>query len=131
MAPCTSTLSHDDELVMLEQARQRHHEWKDKLLAAVDAMEPIDADTISRDDLCKLGSWLCTDGDRCYGSRPAFQDLVLHHREFHLLVGAVAEIVNKKQYGLAKAYLSDDAELALSSSGVEDAIQRLTIDLAS
>lgn len=125
-----STQRHDDERVMLEQAQQWHHEWKDKLLTAVDAKAPIDADSISRDDLCDLGRWLCTEGDRHYGHRPAFQDLVLHHREFHLLTGAVADIVNEKQYALAKTYLSDDAELALSSAGVEEAIQRLKIALS-
>lgn len=120
-----SNQRRDDEVIMLDQALRWHREWKDRLLAAVDAMEPIHADTIGRDDLCNLGRWLCTEGDRHYGHSPAFQDLVLHHREFHLLTGAVAEIVNEKQYALAKIYLSDDAELALCSSGVEEAIQRL------
>jgi hypothetical protein len=113
------------ELVMLEQAHRWHQEWKEKLLAAVNEKQTIDADTISRDDCCNLGKWLYSDGQRYSGDKPAFQDLVLHHREFHMLTGAVAEIVNEKQYELAKTYLSNDAQLARSSYEVDEAITRL------
>lgn len=119
------------ELVLLEQAHRWHQEWKDKLLAAVNAKQLIDADTISRDDCCNLGKWIATDGQRYNGNKPAFQDLVLHHREFHMLIGAVAEIVNDKQYELAKAYLSSDAQLARSSIEVVEAIRRLEATLVS
>jgi hypothetical protein len=113
------------ELVMLEQAHRWHQEWKEKLLFAVNAKQPIDADKISRDDCCNLGKWLYADGQRYNGHKPAFQDLVLHHREFHMLTGAVAEIVNEGQYELAKTYLRADAQLARSSYEVDEAIRRL------
>ncbi len=120
-----STEREAAELVMLEQAHRWHQEWKVKLLAAVNTKEPIDIDTISRDDCCDLGKWLYSEGQQYNGHKPAFQDLILHHREFHMLTGAVAEIVNARQYELAKAYLSNDAQLAHSSHEVDGAIQRL------
>jgi len=49
----------------------------------------------------------------------------LHHKEFHLLTGAVAEVINQKQYALAEAYLSNDTQLAHSSNEVGEAIRRL------
>jgi hypothetical protein len=72
-----------------------------------------------------LGKWLYADGQRLYWGRPEFQSLLLHHKEFHLLAGAVAEVINNQQYELAQAYLSQDTQLAQSSEEVATAIRRL------
>ncbi|MCF8169019.1 MAG: CZB domain-containing protein [Rhodoferax sp.] len=106
-------------------ARQWHEEWKERLLGAVNAQQPIDTSVIAEDDCCDLGQWLYTDGRAIYGQLPAFRSLVLQHKEFHLLAGAVAEVINKKQYALAQSYLTNDTLFALSSDEVGRAIQRL------
>jgi hypothetical protein len=113
------------EFVILEQAQLWHKQWKDKLLAAVEAKEEIDVESISRVDCCDLGKWICSDGQRHYWSAPAFRDLVLHHREFHMLNGAVAKIINARKYDLAKSYLVSNEQLAKSSHEVDEAILRL------
>jgi hypothetical protein len=111
--------------ITLENAFDSHQIWKEKLRRAVQAREPIDTSAIERDDCCDLGKWLYAEGQKLYWGRPEFQSLLLHHREFHLLTGAVAGVINNKQYELAQAYLSHDTQLAHSSIEVGAAIRRL------
>jgi hypothetical protein len=111
--------------VTLDNAYESHQEWKEKLHSAVKAQETIDTFTIARDDCCDLGKWLYADGQRLHWGKPEFQSLLMHHKEFHLLAGAVAEVINQKQYELAEAYLSSDTQLAHSSNEVGAAIRRL------
>jgi hypothetical protein len=111
--------------ITLETAYSLHQQWKDNLRRAVQTKESIDTSTIDRDDCCDLGKWLYADGQRLYWGMPEFQSLLLHHKEFHLLAGAVAEVINNQQYELAAAYLSQDTQLAQSSEEVATAIRRL------
>ena len=109
----------------LESAYDSHQKWKEQLHGAVKAQETIDTSIIARDDCCDLGQWLYADGQRLHWGKPEFQSLLMHHKEFHLLAGAVAEVINQKQYELAEAYLSNDTQLAHSSDEVGAAIRRL------
>jgi hypothetical protein len=109
----------------LENAYDLHQQWKENLCRAVKAREPIDTSVIDRDDCCDLGKWLYADAQEILWGRPEFQSLLLHHKEFHLLTGAVAEVINNQQYELAEAYLSHDTQLAHSSGEVGAAIRRL------
>jgi methyl-accepting chemotaxis protein len=111
--------------ITLEAAYSLHQQWKENLRRAVQTKESIDTSTIGRDDCCDLGKWLYADGQHLYWGRPEFQSLLLHHKEFHLLAGAVAEVINNQQYELAAAYLSQDTQLAQSSEEVATAIRRL------
>ena len=111
--------------ITLETAYNLHQQWKENLRHAVQTKESIDTSTIGRDDCCDLGKWLYADGQHLYWGRPEFQSLLLHHKEFHLLTGAVAEVINQKQYALAEAYLSNDTQFAQSSNEVAEAIRRL------
>jgi hypothetical protein len=111
--------------VALENAFDSHQQWKENLRRAVKAKESIDTSAIARDDCCDLGKWLYTDGQKHHWGKPEFQSLLLHHKEFHLLTGAVAEVINQKQYALAEAYLSNDTQFAQSSNEVAEAIRRL------
>jgi hypothetical protein len=114
-----------DSAITLETAYNLHQQWKENLRRAVQAKESIDTSTIDRDDCCDLGKWLYADGQHLYWGRPEFQSLLLHHKEFHLLAGAVAEVINNQQYELAQAYLSQDTQLTQSSEEVAKAILRL------
>lgn len=109
----------------LETAYNLHQQWKENLRRAVQTKESIDTSTIGQDDCCDLGKWLHADGQTLYWSKPEFQSLLLHHKEFHLLAGAVAEVINNQQYELAEAYLSNDTQLAQSSEEIATAILRL------
>lgn len=106
----------------LKYARHWHEQWNEKLREAVKTKESVDPSVIERDDCCELGKWLYAVDNRRYGSKPEFQNLLLNHREFHLLAGAVAQVINAKQYELAEAYLSEDTQLARSSREVDAAI---------
>ncbi|HNV60074.1 MAG TPA: CZB domain-containing protein [Rhodoferax sp.] len=109
----------------LETAYDLHQQWKENLRRAVQTKASIDTSTIGRDDCCDLGKWLYADRQNLYWSKPEFQSLLLHHKEFHLLAGAVAEVINNQQYELAEAYLSNDTQLAHSSEEIATAILRL------
>ncbi len=111
--------------ITLKNAYDSHQIWKENLSRAVKAQAAIDTTVIARDDCCDLGRWLYADGQRPLWGKPEFQSLLLHHKEFHLLTGAVAEVINQKQYDLAEAYLSNDTQLAHSSNEVGEAIRRL------
>ncbi len=109
----------------LESAEQWHQQWKDRLRYAIAERECLDPVVIRRDDCCDLGKWLYSDGYKSYWGKPEFQDLLMHHREFHMLAGAISEIINDKQYDLATAYLSNDTQFAHASNEVSQAIRRL------
>jgi methyl-accepting chemotaxis protein len=112
-------------VITLEAALNSHQQWKENLRCAVRNKELIDTSAIGRDDCCDLGKWLYSGAQQHYWGKPEFQSLLLHHREFHMLTGAVAEVINRQQYELAEAYLSSDTQLAQSSSEVGGAIRRL------
>jgi len=114
----------------LQSAHGWHQQWKDRLLEAVSSGATIDTSAITRDDCCELGQWLHSDGQRLFWGQPEFQNLLIHHREFHLLTGAVAEIINAKQFALAQAYLSNETQLAHASREVDNAISQLEVAVA-
>lgn len=118
------------EREVLAMAMSWHEEWKQKLRAAVVGNLKIDKTLLERDDCCELGKWIYTEGSKRYWSKPEFQSLLLNHKEFHMLAGAVADVVNSKKFDLAKAYLSEDTQLAQSSREVNDSLRCLQDSLA-
>jgi hypothetical protein len=115
----------------LENADLWHQQWKDKLRAAVADRATLDPVVIMCEDCCMLGKWLNSDGEKAYWHKPEFQELLLNHREFHMLAGAIAEIINDKQYDLATAYLSNDTQFANASKEVSLSIRRLEAAVAA
>ena len=108
-----------------------HQQWKHRLRTAVADRETLDPVAIVSDDRCQLGQWLYAEGQRKYGDRPEFQELLVNHREFHMLAGAIAEIINDGQYELATAYLSNDTQFASASQEVSQAIRCLEVAVAA
>jgi methyl-accepting chemotaxis protein len=115
---------------VLKYAHHWHAQWKETLRAAVLTGESIDTTIIQRDDCCELGKWLYGDGQKLYWGKQEFHDLLICHREFHLLVGAVAEVINGQQYELATTYLGNDSPFSKSSREVTMAIERLELAVA-
>lgn len=111
--------------VVFDNARFWHEDWKRKLRDAVISKQTIDQTSVERDDCCELGQWIYSDGRRQFGHKPEFQSLLLNHKEFHMLAGAVAEVVNSQEFALAEAYLSEDTQLAQASREVNDSLSRL------
>ena len=49
----------------LNQAIEKHAEWKVKFRSAIVKKESMDAGTISKDNCCELGKWLHRIGGAC------------------------------------------------------------------
>jgi Chemoreceptor zinc-binding domain len=75
-----------------------HRQWKVKLRNAIENRETVDTSTLSRDDCCALGKWVYGDGQKQFGQRAAFTDLIAKHQVFHRVAGQVGEMVNQKRY---------------------------------
>jgi hypothetical protein len=109
----------------LDNALAAHALWKTKLLAAVESGEVLDVATIKRDDCCELGKWIYSDGKRTYGHKPEFLSLLVKHKEFHVITGIVAGIVNGKDFESAKAMMGGSSQFGSASMDVGMAIIRL------
>ena len=94
-----------------------HRQWKVKLRDAIENREQVDAAKLSRDDCCPLGQWIYGDGQRL-ASRPAFTELVQHHKRFHSVAGSVAELVNRRDYRQAEEALAPGTAFSSATSDV-------------
>ncbi len=82
----------------LRQAITQHMQWKFRLdlLVAGYSRETLDPDRVEREDSCDLGLWIAGEGERTYGSNPAFLSLQRTHAEFHR---CIARVIRLQQAG--------------------------------
>ncbi len=106
----------------LNQAAQAHSEWKVKLRAAITKRETLDVATISADNCCPLGKWLHGDAKGKYNAFKSYSECVSRHAAFHREAGAVAKVVNAKQYAQAEAMLSAGTPFMSASAAAGSAI---------
>lgn len=106
----------------LDTASQTHVAWKVKLRAAISKQESLDARTIGADNCCELGKWLHGEGKTRYGRLGSYGDCVAKHAAFHRAAGAVAEVINRKDFGKAQAMLESGAPYAAATAAVGSAI---------
>lgn len=109
----------------LDEAIQKHSEWKVKLRAAASKKETLDAATIRQDNACTLGKWLHGEGKTQYGSKMSFTNLVAKHADFHHNAGKVAEAINAKKYNAAETMLGIGSQYGHASLAVAAAITAL------
>ena len=109
----------------LNQAIDRHAEWKTKFRRAISGHEVMDADTISKDKYCELGKWLHGEAKARLGKHGAFAECVAKHAAFHVEAGKVAYAINAKKFAEAEAMLNSGTPYANASSAVGLAIMRL------
>lgn len=114
----------------LDQAVQKHGEWKVKFRSAITRHETMDAGMIAKDNCCELGQWLHGEAKTRWGSLPAYRSCVAKHAEFHSASGKVAQAINAKKYAEAEAMLGPDTPYALVSRDVVVAIMQLKRDAA-
>lgn len=55
----------------------------------------LSPEEVSRDDRCVLGMWLKDGGEKAYGTRRGFRDLVKDHALFHLSTGDLLKCFNE------------------------------------
>jgi methyl-accepting chemotaxis protein len=113
----------------LNEAIERHAEWKITFRAAIEKKSQIDADTVRRDNCCVLGKWLHAAGRSTHGHRPAFTELVTAHATFHRNAGEVADAINAKDYETADKLLGVWSAYADASLAVVDAIEALQLEI--
>lgn len=77
-----------------DKAIEAHRAWKVKLRKAIANQEKIDADTLSRDNVCPLGKWIHGAGGVTFGQHAEFGNLREMHRRFHICAGGVARKIN-------------------------------------
>jgi hypothetical protein len=109
----------------LDQAVQKHTEWKVKFRAAMTRHESLDAGTIAKDNCCELGQWLYGAGKSKWSSLPAYLGCLAKHAEFHTAAARVAHAINGKKYAEAEAMLGPDTPYAAISRDTVMAIMRL------
>lgn len=102
----------------LDTAVQTHALWKTKLRTAIAKREPLDLNTLSRDDCCELGIWLHGEGKTRFGQHAFHRDCVHKHLEFHTEVTKVAQAVNAQQFAAAEAMLNTGTPYAKASSAL-------------
>ncbi|NBR27030.1 MAG: chemotaxis protein [Betaproteobacteria bacterium] len=113
----------------LDEAIERHTEWKITFRAAIEMKRQVDAESIRRDNCCVLGKWLRADGWATHGHRPSFADLVTAHTTFHQNAGEVADAINAKDFETADKLLGVWSKYADASLAVVDAIEALQLEI--
>jgi methyl-accepting chemotaxis protein len=109
----------------LDNALDKHSEWKVKLRTAISKGEEMDAATISRDDCCDFGKWLHGDIKSYLAHQPSYAECVTKHATFHIEAGKVANMINAKKFSEAEVMLGNGSPFASASSAVGVAIMRL------
>lgn len=102
----------------LDEAVQKHAEWKMKFRGAIAKKDQMDAATISKDNCCVVGQWLHGEGRNRWGSKPEFQRALDKHRAFHAEAGKVAALINAGNYAQAEAALGGGTSYASASGEV-------------
>lgn len=114
-----------EDSLTLENALDAHSKWTEWLKAIASSGEPIDVETIQRDDCCELGKWLRSPGGMVYSHSPRFTRLVSTHKEFHAVAGAIAHEISVSAYKVAESMLQAGTPFANASEEVAMAIMEL------
>lgn len=114
----------------LNQAVERHTEWKTKFRLAISKRESMDAATIAKDNCCELGKWLHGESKTTMGKLPSHAECIKKHALFHIEAGKVARAINAKQYAKAEAMLNPNTPYWNASTAVVAAILHLKKEAA-
>lgn len=109
----------------LNQAIEKHTEWKTKFRTAISKKETMDAETISKDNCCDLGKWLHGESKQKMGNLASHAECVSKHAQFHTEAGKIAKAINAKQYAEAEAMLNPNTSYWNASTAVVMAILHL------
>ncbi len=109
----------------LNQAIEKHAEWKVKFRKAISGHETMDVEIISKDNICELGKWLHGDAKSKFGKLQSYAECVTKHAAFHIEAGNVAKAINAKKFAEAEAMLDANTPYSNASSTVGRAIIQL------
>jgi methyl-accepting chemotaxis protein len=83
--------------VDLDNAIQKHAEWKFKFRGAMHNNEQLDAAAISKDNNCEMGKWLHGEAKTLYGQTAGQAKCLADHAAFHVEAGKVAAVINARK----------------------------------
>lgn len=109
----------------LNQAIDRHAQWKVKFRVAISGHETMDAETITKDNCCELGKWLHGEAKSKYGHLASHSECVARHAAFHIEAGKVAKAINAKKFAEAEAMIDIKTPYSDASRDVAGAILKL------
>lgn len=89
-----SNVAPSSHQIDFKEAISRHLQWKTNLRNAALHNEPLDVETIRRDDCCPLGKWLHGDAQSKWRGQPRFVELLDRHKAFHCEAAEVAQAFN-------------------------------------
>jgi methyl-accepting chemotaxis protein len=104
--------------VDLDQAIQKHAEWKFKFRNALHSNELMDAAAISKDNNCEFGKWLYGDAKTLYGKADGYAKCLTDHAAFHVEAGKVAAAINAKKPEEAERMMASGTAFDLASKKV-------------
>ncbi len=87
---------------LINQFINAHLQWISKLTTSIYGGQIPDRDTASVDNACALGKWIHGEGTQLHGNVKGFAELREKHRQFHLAVGQVIDLVNANKMDEAK-----------------------------
>jgi len=117
--------------INLDNAIKAHADWRSKLRLAAQRHEHLDAEKVSRDDCCELGTWLHGAGKSNYGGKPTFVALIDAHKTFHQEAGKVARAVNQGADGAqTEKLMESDTGFGKASGTVTRLIVQMKSEIA-
>jgi methyl-accepting chemotaxis protein len=102
----------------LNEAIQKHAQWKFRFHQALLTNEPMDANTISKDNQCEFGKWLHGEAKALHGQRKAYAHCVALHAAFHIEAGKVATTINAHRKDEAERMLAKESPFSEASKAV-------------
>jgi len=109
----------------LNEAIQKHSQWKFRFHQALMTGEPMDAGAIAKDNRCDLGKWLYGEAKALHGQRKAYAQCLARHSAFHAEAGKVAVAVNARLKGEAERMLANGSPFSEASRAVALALIEL------
>lgn len=109
----------------LNNAIQKHAEWKFKFRNAIYSNETMDVAAISRDNNCEFGKWLHGEAKALYGKTATYARCAANHATFHVEAGKVAAAINAKKKDEAERMLSTSSPFSEISKKVAVALVEL------
>ncbi|MCF7986766.1 MAG: CZB domain-containing protein [Methylovulum sp.] len=135
-SPNNRPLSGDSQVLdkgilnRLDQAIQKHAEWKTKFRTAINHHEKLDVETIAKDDCCDFGKFLYSEIDSGLGQLSSFPSCLATHTQFHREAAKVAQAINDEHYQEAQNMMGGDSSFVNASIDVGVAIMRLKQDIS-
>ena len=109
----------------LNQAIQKHAEWKYKFRNSMHSNSSLDAEAISKDNNCDFGKWLHGEARQTLGGHRSYAACVAEHAAFHRAAAEVARAVNAKKAEQVEKLMAPGSGFAESSKKVSVALIEL------